>query len=62
MHAVDNVVIDLTFHDETFWVSPPMPRWIAENVLMGIGMFGQSPIEGKRVIRALIVPREERVH
>jgi hypothetical protein len=59
---MDLVVIDCTLNDETYWVSPPMPRWIAENVLLGIGMYGQSPIEGKRVIRAILVPREEKVH
>jgi len=29
-YTLDNVYLDLTFDDETWAVSVPMPRWVAE--------------------------------
>lgn len=54
----DNVYIDLTFHDETWGVTPPMPRWVAEFVCNDFAM-GVPYINGKRVVMALIVPWNE---
>ena len=58
---IDLVVIDLTFADETFAQTEPMSRWEAEWVLRVIGEFG-TPYRGKRVTRALLIPREPIVH
>jgi hypothetical protein len=58
---MDLVVILFDFDDQTWMVTPPMPRWCAEWELRRIGEYG-LPYEGKRVIGALLVPREEKVH
>lgn len=57
----DLVVILLDLEDGTYAVTPSMPRWIAEMALYGFGTYAE-PWYGKRVTRALLIPREERVH
>lgn len=51
----DPVYIDLTFADETWGVSAPMPRFVAEMVCFDFAM-GTPWINGKTVTQALIVP------
>ena len=58
----DLVVIDYTFSDETAGQSEPMSRWAAEWELWRMVTFDLQPVPGKRVTRALLIPREERVH
>lgn len=52
---MDAVYIDMTFSDETWGISVPMPRWVAEAACFDFAM-GVPWINGKRVIRAIIVP------
>jgi hypothetical protein len=60
---VDLVVIDYTFTDETAWTDPePWPRWLAEIRLYQLGVWDRQPVPGKRVLTALLIPREEKVH
>ncbi len=59
--TADLVVIDLTFSDETYGTTEPMTRWEAEWLLRVIGEYG-VPYRGKRVICALLIPREPIVH
>jgi hypothetical protein len=49
------VQLDLVFHDETWMLSDPVPRHIAQDTLR---VFAEQalPVNGKRVIQALIVP------
>ena len=58
---MDLVVILLDFADDTWTLTPPMPRWCAEWELRRIGEYG-LPYDGKRVTQALLIPREEKVH
>lgn len=58
---MDFVVILLDLEDDTFDVTPPMPRWVAEMACYGFGTYAE-PWYGKRVVQALLIPREERVH
>lgn len=53
----DAVYLDLTFADETWCVSPPMPRWVAEAACLDFAL-GVPWIDGRRVVRALLVPWE----
>lgn len=58
---MDNVVILLDFADDTWILTPAMPRWVAEWELRRIGEYGM-PWEGKRVVQALIISRDANVH
>jgi hypothetical protein len=58
---MDLVVILLDLDDETWDVTPAMPRWIAELACYGFGTYAE-PWNGRRVTRALLIPREEKVH
>ena len=58
---MDLVVILLDLEDDTYAVTPPMPRWIAEMACYGFGTYAE-PWYGKRVREALLIPREETVH
>jgi len=50
----DAVYLDLEFADETWAVSVPMPRWVAEGACYDFAQ-GTPWIDGRRVIRALLV-------
>lgn len=52
---MDPVYIDLVFADETWGISVPMPRYVAEYVCFDFAN-GVPWINGKRVVKALIVP------
>lgn len=58
---MDNVVILLDFADATWTLTPVMPRWVAEWELRRIGEYGM-PWEGRQVIKALIIPRDDHLH
>lgn len=58
---MDPVYIDLTFDDETWDTSIPMPRYVAEYACRDFAA-GIPWINGKRVVRALIIPWEKEVH
>jgi hypothetical protein len=49
------VRLDLTFDNDTWHITDPVPRHIAEDACR---IFGEQamPVIGKRVVRALIVP------
>lgn len=51
----DDVYIDMAFSDETWGLSPPMPRWVAEMACLDFAL-GVPYTNGKTVIVALIVP------
>lgn len=51
----DAVCLDLVFADETWTISIPMPRYVAEHACRDFGE-GWPWIDGRRVVRALIVP------
>jgi len=53
----DAVYLDLTFNDETWAISAPMPRYVAERACFDFGM-GIAWITGQTVRTALIVPWE----
>jgi hypothetical protein len=55
---MDAVYVDMAFEDETWGVSPPMPRWVAEFLCNDFAM-GTPYINGKRVVVAQIVPWSE---
>jgi len=50
----DSVYLDLAFIDETWLISPPMPRWVAEAACFDFSQ-GVPWLNGKTVIRALLV-------
>ena len=55
MEVCSNAVyLDLTFDDETWAISVPMPRWVAEGACYDFSQ-GTPWIDGRRVIRALLV-------
>lgn len=54
---MDSVYLDLVFHDETWGISPPMPRWVAEAACFDFSQ-GVKWVNGKTVKFALIVPWE----
>ncbi len=53
----DAVYLDLSFSDETWAISAPMPRFVAERACFDFG-HGIAWITGQTVTRALIVPWE----
>lgn len=54
----DNVYLDLAFSDETWAISAPMPRYVAEAACFDFSQ-GIPWITGQRVTVALIVPYYE---
>ena len=53
----DAVYLDLTFSDETWAISAPMPRYVAERACFDFA-HGIAWINGKTVTTALLVPWE----
>lgn len=51
----DPVYLDLTFNDETWAISAPMPRFVAERACFDFA-HGIAWITGQTVTTALIVP------
>jgi len=52
---MDAVYLDLVFSNETYGISAPMPRWVAEAACFDFSQ-GIPWIDGRIVIQALIVP------
>ena len=50
------VAIDMRFSDETFAVTEPLPRYMAQRALQAIAIFDDQPKPGARVTQAQLVP------
>jgi hypothetical protein len=57
---MEAVVILIDF-GETWTLSEPMPRYVAEHVLADFA-HGVAWLDGRHPTGALLIPREERVH
>lgn len=55
------MVVILIDFGETWTLSDPMPRYVAEYVLAGFA-HGTPWIDGRHPTGALLIPREEKVH